>query len=258
MTSGSSLGQWRLGRFWYYSDRKSPCPLGGGLTSVSTSTTVKLEFEDQHMKPAFRVECLLFNSPFGLAMVLLGREPEFEVEAWLEFMILLELGCSVLGENRWSGYGLHRWRTAGQLRYEWAPPQVTQLCSTAFTGAGAETGDVCLSRSRALTISFNSATSGDTRSGSARTHLSTMALLRSDELCDLPHYDAESISLVKLRESMMWTCLEKIFESIPSFTKRFIKSLFEIGNFVPKICRFRSEHEQLRPHIPRGRLEPFA
>ncbi|GJU18170.1 hypothetical protein Tco_1146136 [Tanacetum coccineum] len=51
---------------------------------------------------------------------------------------------------------------AGQLRYEWAPPQVTQLCSTAFTGAGTGTGDVCLSRSRALTISFNSATSGDT------------------------------------------------------------------------------------------------
>ncbi|GJY21787.1 hypothetical protein Tco_0394353 [Tanacetum coccineum] len=38
---------------------------------------------------------------------------------------------------------------------------------------------------------------------------------------------------------MMWTCSEKIFESIPSLTKRLIKSLFEIGNFVPKICRFR-------------------
>ncbi|GJU28859.1 hypothetical protein Tco_1172448 [Tanacetum coccineum] len=52
--------------------------------------------------------------------------------------------------------------SADQLRYEWAPPQVTQLCSTAFTGAGAGIGDICLSRSRALTMSFNSATSGDT------------------------------------------------------------------------------------------------
>ncbi|GKA10659.1 hypothetical protein Tco_0690092 [Tanacetum coccineum] len=34
---------------------------------------------------------------------------------------------------------------AGQLRYEWAPPQVTQLCSTAFTGAGAGNWSVCLS-----------------------------------------------------------------------------------------------------------------
>ncbi|GJZ99853.1 hypothetical protein Tco_0672404 [Tanacetum coccineum] len=59
------------------------------------------------------------------------------------------------------------------------PPQVTQLCSTAFTGAGAGTGDVCLSRSRALTISFNSATSGDTPEVEALVlTLATMALLR--------------------------------------------------------------------------------
>ncbi|GJU99393.1 hypothetical protein Tco_1328664 [Tanacetum coccineum] len=57
--------------------------------------------------------------------------------------------------------------------------RVTQLCSTAFTGAGAGTGDVCLSRSRALTISFNSATSGDTPEVEALVlTLATMALLR--------------------------------------------------------------------------------
>ncbi|GJS31032.1 hypothetical protein Tco_0491652 [Tanacetum coccineum] len=45
--------------------------------------------------------------------------------------------------------------------------------------AGAGTGDVCLSRSRALTISFNSATSGDTPEVEALVlTLATMALLR--------------------------------------------------------------------------------
>ncbi|GKG65858.1 hypothetical protein Tco_0689049, partial [Tanacetum coccineum] len=38
-------------------------------------------------------------------------------------------------------YNLAKLSVARQLRYEWAPPQVTQLCSTAFTGAGAGTGD---------------------------------------------------------------------------------------------------------------------
>ncbi|GKF78849.1 hypothetical protein Tco_0234417, partial [Tanacetum coccineum] len=56
----------------------------------------------------------------------------------------------------------------GQLRYEWAPPQVTQLCSIAFTGEGAGTGDVYLSRSRALTIYIGRYSGG----GSARTHFS--------------------------------------------------------------------------------------
>ncbi|GJX78980.1 hypothetical protein Tco_0327129 [Tanacetum coccineum] len=53
--------------------------------------------------------------------------------------------------------------TTGADNYDMSGPhqQVSpnKLCSTAFTGAGAGTGDVCLSRSRALTISFNSATS---------------------------------------------------------------------------------------------------
>ncbi|GKF48513.1 hypothetical protein Tco_0141764 [Tanacetum coccineum] len=72
-----------------------------------------------------------------------------------------------------------RGRNSGQLRYEWAPPQVTQLYSTAFTGAGAGTGDVCLSRSRALTISFNSATSRNTPEVEALVlTLATMALFR--------------------------------------------------------------------------------
>ncbi|GJT06385.1 hypothetical protein Tco_0840847 [Tanacetum coccineum] len=66
------------------------------------------------------------------------------------------------------------------------PPQVTQLCSTAFTGAGAGTGDVCLSRSRALTISFNSKTSGDTPEVEALVlTLATMALLRELRTLDL-------------------------------------------------------------------------
>ncbi|GJV47683.1 hypothetical protein Tco_1437895 [Tanacetum coccineum] len=37
-----------------------------------------------------------------------------------------------------------------------------EICCAVLRDAGAGTGDVCLSRSRALTISFNSATSGDT------------------------------------------------------------------------------------------------
>ncbi|GJY23255.1 hypothetical protein Tco_0396913 [Tanacetum coccineum] len=40
------------------------------------------------MKPSLLV-VIAFNSPFELAMVLLGREPELEVEAWLEFTILV-------------------------------------------------------------------------------------------------------------------------------------------------------------------------
>ncbi|GKF96087.1 hypothetical protein Tco_0288822, partial [Tanacetum coccineum] len=56
---------------------------------------------------------------------------------------ILIVGLAVVLYGRktgWSDLVCHRWRT------------VTQLCSTAFTGAGAGTGDVCLSRSRALTI----------------------------------------------------------------------------------------------------------
>ncbi|GJR67617.1 hypothetical protein Tco_0013682 [Tanacetum coccineum] len=103
---------------WIFSlftlDGYAPCPL---LPSVSTSTT-------GGGSPLYETPLLVviaFNSPFGLAMVLLGREPELEVEA-----------CS---QNHFLTH-----------------PKLDEL-----ELAGAGTGDVCLSRSRALTISFNSA-----------------------------------------------------------------------------------------------------
>ncbi|GJT89039.1 hypothetical protein Tco_1070756 [Tanacetum coccineum] len=112
-------------------------------------------------------------------------------------------------------------------------PQVITTLLHHFTGAGAGTGDICLSRSRALTMSFNSATSGDTPEVEVLVlTLAIMALLRSDRTLTA-FLRCLSINngpfLVKLRESMMWTCSEKIFESIPSLTKRLIKPLFEIG-----------------------------
>nr|GFA86828.1 hypothetical protein [Tanacetum cinerariifolium] len=59
-----------------------------------------------------------------------------------------------------------RSETAGQFWYAWAPPQVTQFGSTAFTGAGVvdgvEAGDwFFLSKSNALTMSLSSATSNE-------------------------------------------------------------------------------------------------
>ncbi|GJT99930.1 hypothetical protein Tco_1110269 [Tanacetum coccineum] len=62
--------------------------------------------------------------------------------------------------------------TSRTITYEWAPTQVTQLCSTTFTGrGGAGTEITGLSRSRALNHIFHSSNIGDTRSGSARTSL---------------------------------------------------------------------------------------
>ncbi|GJV05221.1 hypothetical protein Tco_1338790 [Tanacetum coccineum] len=141
--------------------RKYQCPLSPRFQLPPP----KVEFESNHMKtPSSGGDWLQFTRS-GYAMVLLGREPELEVEAWLEFTILflthpkldeLELAQSpdkVLVPN-YSDIGL-----GYCVAWEEKPQVVTQLCSTAFTGAGAGTGDVCLSRSRALTISFNSATS---------------------------------------------------------------------------------------------------
>ncbi|GKC75808.1 hypothetical protein Tco_1126582, partial [Tanacetum coccineum] len=51
---------------------------------------------------------------------------------------------------------------AGQFWWEWAPPQVTQLSSTALTGAGAGAEAwFFLSKSNARTISLSSATSDE-------------------------------------------------------------------------------------------------
>ncbi|GJU95308.1 hypothetical protein Tco_1320064 [Tanacetum coccineum] len=59
-------------------------------------------------------------------------------------------------------------------------------CYLAGAGAGTRIGDVCLSRSRARTISFNSATSGDTLEVEALVlTLATMALLRELRTLDL-------------------------------------------------------------------------
>ncbi|GJW28170.1 hypothetical protein Tco_0045045 [Tanacetum coccineum] len=99
---------------------------------------------------------------------------------------ILIVGLAVVLHGRktgWSDLVCHRWRTPDELRYVVAYPRY-KLCSTAFTGAGAGTGDVCLSRSRALTISFNSATSGDTPEVEALVlTLATMALLRELLFC---------------------------------------------------------------------------
>ncbi|GJW69948.1 hypothetical protein Tco_0126865 [Tanacetum coccineum] len=63
------------------------------------------------------------------------------------------------------------------VRYD-PPPQVTQLCSTAFTGAGAGVW-FFLSRINALTISFSSAISDETAGVEELVlTLETMALLR--------------------------------------------------------------------------------
>ncbi|GKD00874.1 hypothetical protein Tco_1171148 [Tanacetum coccineum] len=79
--------------------------------------------------------------------------------------MILIVGLVVVLHGRktgWSDLVCHRWRTPDN--YD-------------MSGAGA--GDVCLSRSRALTISFNSATSGDTPEVEALVlTLATMALLR--------------------------------------------------------------------------------
>ncbi|GJU09087.1 hypothetical protein Tco_1125517 [Tanacetum coccineum] len=74
-----------------------------------------------------------------------------------------------------------------------------KLAQTAFTGAGA--GDVCLSRSKALTISFNSATSGDTPEVEALVlTLVTMALLRDvDILWNCSRCSEKSIDVDKAR-----------------------------------------------------------
>ncbi|GJW67556.1 hypothetical protein Tco_0121980 [Tanacetum coccineum] len=46
---------------------------------------------------------------------------------------------------------------SGQLRYEWAPPQVTKLCSNAFTGRRAGNGEALLVEKRSSnTFLFNS------------------------------------------------------------------------------------------------------
>ncbi|GJZ20992.1 hypothetical protein Tco_0558031 [Tanacetum coccineum] len=68
-----------------------------------------------------------------------------------------------MGENRWSELVCPVRTVAGQYDMKGHHHRTTTF-STFFTGAGAGTGigDVCLSRSRARTISFNSETSGDT------------------------------------------------------------------------------------------------
>ncbi|GJQ94201.1 hypothetical protein Tco_0005340 [Tanacetum coccineum] len=127
----------------------APCPL---LPRVSIHSQPEVELRSIIETPLLVV--IAFNYPSAIPTVL------------VLVPTILIVGLAVVLHGRktgWSDLVCHRCGP-GQLRYEWAPPQVTQLCSTAFTGAGAGTGDVCLSRSRALTISFNSATSRYSRS----------------------------------------------------------------------------------------------
>ncbi|GJY30522.1 hypothetical protein Tco_0414017 [Tanacetum coccineum] len=157
MTMVHQLGYQRLDVYWYFVRKHSVLvtrlklpPTGDGICGPSYETP-------------------LWCIPTILVLFWFQRS-----DCWL--------GCCVAGRK--TG-GLISFAICGgcsrTLRYEWAPPQVTQLCSTALTGAGAGTGDVCLSRSRALTISFNSATSGDTPEVEALAlTLATMALLRSE------------------------------------------------------------------------------
>ncbi|GJW23537.1 hypothetical protein Tco_0034159 [Tanacetum coccineum] len=66
------------------------------------------------------------------------------------------------------------------------PPPQEQTLLNRFYGSGCWNGRYCLSRSRALTISFNSATSGDTPEVEALVlTLATMALLRELRTLDL-------------------------------------------------------------------------
>ncbi|GKF89707.1 hypothetical protein Tco_0263670 [Tanacetum coccineum] len=83
---------------------------------------------------------------------------------------ILIVGLAVVLHGRktgWSDLVCHRWRAVTGI-------SLVEICCGCLRDvfldviwaivaiAGAGTGDVCLSRSRALTISFNSATSGDT------------------------------------------------------------------------------------------------
>ncbi|GJU84094.1 hypothetical protein Tco_1291640 [Tanacetum coccineum] len=61
----------------------------------------------------------------------------------------------------------------------------------------------------------------------------------SNHIFQFSNIGSDTTELVKAREAMMWTCLEKLFDSTQASLNELIKSLFEIGNFVPKICRFR-------------------
>ncbi|GJZ92978.1 hypothetical protein Tco_0665043 [Tanacetum coccineum] len=76
--------------------------------------------------------------------------------------------------------------TGNFLRLEFADGCYDRASILGCDLAGVGTGDVCLSRSRALTISFNSATSGDTLEvGAFILTLATMALLRKLRTLDL-------------------------------------------------------------------------
>ncbi|GJS79478.1 hypothetical protein Tco_0729359 [Tanacetum coccineum] len=124
---------------------------------------------------------------------------------------ILIVGLAIVLHGRkagWSDLVCHRWRTGTEftwLEIVASACEITQLCSTAFTGAGAGTGDVCLSRSRALTISFNSATSGDSPEVEALQISGALLVPKLPtsggvkESCHSHLRHSKSIKLVKLR-----------------------------------------------------------
>ncbi|GJW24148.1 hypothetical protein Tco_0037959 [Tanacetum coccineum] len=51
----------------------------------------------------------------------------------------------------------------------------------------------------------------------------------SNHIFQFSNIGSDTTELVKAREAMMWTCLEKLFDSTQASLNELIKSLFEIG-----------------------------
>ncbi|GJU67148.1 hypothetical protein Tco_1253407 [Tanacetum coccineum] len=175
----NQFGLSEVGRPWYFV-RKAPCPL---LPQKRTALKLEELVGIHDLGIASRL-CWSFGFAYFALTATLALN-SFSKSVFEHRMLMSgELAWLVVLHGRKTGLSdlvcLPSVADVGQLRYEWAPPQVTQLCSTAFTGAGAGIGDICLSRSRALTMSFNSANIGRYyRGGSARTHFSNESAFTS-------------------------------------------------------------------------------
>ncbi|GJY83999.1 hypothetical protein Tco_0497375 [Tanacetum coccineum] len=98
--------------FWVKAGRLSSCQLERGirlLLATRSGTRISIHLSpESHTETPLRV-VIAFTSPFGLAMVLLGREPEPEVEAVLLFTnLVISAGGSgacqrTIGRKFWGG-----------------------------------------------------------------------------------------------------------------------------------------------------------
>ncbi|GJT07405.1 hypothetical protein Tco_0841867 [Tanacetum coccineum] len=121
-----------------------------------------------------------FTSPFGLAMVLLGCEPEAPRSRSLEVLLFTNLEKIGKGSNLVSNH-LGRHLVAGQFLVSKSdtPPQVKHFARIAFTEIRAGAGVwFFLSRINALTILLAQAKPDETDGVEARITFETMALLR--------------------------------------------------------------------------------